>query len=305
MQDISEIAVIGHLSIDRIKIEGLTYDHQLGGAALYSALGMENQDTRIHVISTYCEDFDVSMIEQTVSENISLKQLLPILGKQRRAFMEYSKDFERTSHNHAREEWLKDTLIQSPRQVPAKEVNYDAVMLVPMLPDVSTLYLDWFRENTEALIAYDTSEYFAQHNKLEIIEIIKKIDLFIPSDVELSYLFPHNEGDVEKHIQSLREHGLSRFVIKMSTSGSVVVDGNEVTYCGIRATTAVDATGAGDSFAGSLVSRYIKTRDLRDAVTYATVVASLCVEGVGYQGLIKKDSLRIEEEMKHIVVEKR
>ncbi len=305
MQVTKEIAVIGHLSIDKIKVEEKTYDQMLGGAVLYSALAMERPDNRIHIISTYCEDFNVQLINKTVSQNISLRQLLPILGKQRRAFMEYTKDFERTSHNHAREEWLKDTLRQSPRHVPYDELDYDAVMLVPMLPEISNLYLDWFRNHTQAMIAFDTSEYFAQHYKSEIIEIMKKVDLFIPSDVELNYLFPENNGDIVKHINTLREYGLQKFIIKMSTQGSVIVDGNDISYCGIRLIEAVDATGAGDSFAGALVARYIETKDLVDATKYASVVASLCVEIVGFQGLIHKDGAVIEEEMNRIKIEMR
>lgn len=306
MQVTKQIAVVGHLSIDTIKVNEQVYNNMLGGAALYSACALSTNDAHVHLISTFCEDFDFDRFLSTKPCNVNIDQLIPILGNQRRAFMEYSKHFERTSHNHAREEWLKDTLRQSPRQIPCKEIEYDAVMLVPMLPEIQLQYISWFRRNTNAIIFLDTSEYFAEHNRYELKELIKLVDIFIPSNVELDYIFPENDGDIELHINSLRSCGLERFVIKRSTKGSLIVDGHDsIIQCGIRNTKAVDATGAGDSFAGALLSRFLVKNDLVEAAKFAAVISSFCVEKVGFAGLLDLNYNEIDYAISKIDTSKR
>jgi fructose-1-phosphate kinase PfkB-like protein len=63
----------------------------------------------------------------------------------------------------------------------------------------------------------------------------------------------------------------------------------------------VDPTGAGDSFAGGLIS-YLASRSkgagiepetLKQALAYATIIASFNVEGFGIEGLDEKDSKTI------------
>ena len=307
MQDTKNIAVIGHLSIDRIKNGEESYDGILGGAVLYSSLAASsNSNNTVHMISTYCEDFDFDKLEKTFSSNLNYDQVVPILGKQRKAFMEYTTNFQRTSHNHARKEWLLDTLKQSPRHIPVKTLNYDGVMLVPMLPEIQKLYINWFRKNSKALICLDTSEYFAENSRDELKEIISTVDIFIPSDVELDLLLPENKGDIKKHIDSLRKFGLRALVIKRSIKGSIFVDfeTDDIWKVGIRATNAIDATGAGDSFAGSLITQYISTNNLLESVKYATVVSSYCVEEIGFTGLLRTYQDNINEEIEKLYCKK-
>jgi ribokinase len=48
-----------------------------------------------------------------------------------------------------------------------------------------------------------------------------------------------------------------------------------------RAVKAVDTTGAGDCFVGAVAARLAAGKSLRDALSYANMAASICVQRMG------------------------
>jgi len=58
-------------------------------------------------------------------------------------------------------------------------------------------------------------------------------------------------------------------------------DGNKLHVVSGHSVHCVDATGAGDCFAGNLLTRLAAGDDLRDATTYANAAAALSVQGYG------------------------
>ncbi len=48
-----------------------------------------------------------------------------------------------------------------------------------------------------------------------------------------------------------------------------------------RAVAAVDTTGAGDCFVGAVAAQLAKGKSIRDALEYANVAASICVQRMG------------------------
>ena len=59
-----------------------------------------------------------------------------------------------------------------------------------------------------------------------------------------------------------------------------LVDGDTIAIAG-RAVTAVDSTGAGDCFVGALAARLAEGAEIREALEYANVAASICVQRMG------------------------
>ena len=59
-----------------------------------------------------------------------------------------------------------------------------------------------------------------------------------------------------------------------------LVDGDTIAIAG-RAVTAIDSTGAGDCFVGALAARLAEGEDIREALEYANVAASICVQRMG------------------------
>jgi 2-dehydro-3-deoxygluconokinase len=70
-------------------------------------------------------------------------------------------------------------------------------------------------------------------------------------------------------------------VLKMGSEGVLVSDGSSQQRIAPITVQAVDATGAGDCFAGNLLARLALGEDLMKAARYANAAAALSVQGFG------------------------
>ncbi|WP_418202245.1 PfkB family carbohydrate kinase [Arthrobacter crystallopoietes] len=84
------------------------------------------------------------------------------------------------------------------------------------------------------------------------------------------------------------EHGLERAVVTLGAHGSVVLDsrageGKRITRIAPTKVDAVDTTGAGDAFTGSLAARLAAGQALAEAAAFASVAAALAATKKGTQ----------------------
>ena len=77
------------------------------------------------------------------------------------------------------------------------------------------------------------------------------------------------------------DHGASSVVVKDGARGCVLSDGTGVSECEGLGVQAVDATGAGDCFAGACLYRLAMGDDLPAAARFANVAAALSTRGYG------------------------
>ena len=117
-------------------------------------------------------------------------------------------------------------------------------------------------------------------------ELLTLCDLFVPNETEaelLTGLPVTNPEEAEQAALALRERGAAIVIITLGSRGALVADGqgNEL----IRGTKvdAVDSTGAGDAFIGSLAVYLGEGLTLREAVRRANAVAALSVTRPGTQ----------------------
>ena len=69
--------------------------------------------------------------------------------------------------------------------------------------------------------------------------------------------------------------------VTLGKRGAIALaDGDAITIPG-RAVTAVDTTGAGDCFVGALAARLADGAAIREALEYANLAASICVQRMG------------------------
>jgi 2-dehydro-3-deoxygluconokinase len=113
-----------------------------------------------------------------------------------------------------------------------------------------------------------------------ICATIGMTDLFLPSLDEAVTLA--GTDDVPAIFAWARLHGARTVVLKAGPSGAWYAEqGAEPQLASARAVQAVDATGAGDCFDGSLLARLAAGHPLADAVRYANASAGLSTLGHG------------------------
>ena len=112
-----------------------------------------------------------------------------------------------------------------------------------------------------------------------ITHAIGLCDLFLPSLEDMTALT--GLTDPEAIIAWSHGQGAQQVVLKLAAEGALASDGQTRRRMPGLAVQAVDATGAGDCFAGNLLARLSKGDDLWTATAYANTAASLSVQGYG------------------------
>jgi ribokinase len=117
--------------------------------------------------------------------------------------------------------------------------------------------------------------------------LLDLVDILILNETELGLLAKAELCDADEHgrfIEAARTLRGEREMIVCVTLGKrgvvALADGKQLIVEG-RAVRAVDATGAGDCFVGAVAALLADGQSMRNAITYANVAASLCVQRVG------------------------
>jgi len=104
-------------------------------------------------------------------------------------------------------------------------------------------------------------------------------DLFLPSLEDMTALTGLTQAtDI---IAWSHAQGVAQVVLKLGEDGALASDGQNQRRVPGHAVTAVDATGAGDCFAGNLLARLSSGDNLWDATAYANAAAALSVQAYG------------------------
>jgi 2-dehydro-3-deoxygluconokinase len=115
--------------------------------------------------------------------------------------------------------------------------------------------------------------------KQHMTPAIAACDLFLPSMDDVVLLSGLN--DPHAIIAWSHDLGASQVALKMGRAGVLVSDGRVQMQIAPIAAEAVDATGAGDCFAGNMLARLVQGDDLWEAARYANAAAALAVQGFG------------------------
>jgi 2-dehydro-3-deoxygluconokinase len=112
-----------------------------------------------------------------------------------------------------------------------------------------------------------------------MLPAIANCDLFLPSLEDVTQL--SGLSDPQAIMSWSHDLGAKQVVLKMGSEGVLVSDSAQQSRIAPIKVQAVDATGAGDCFAGNLLARLALGDDLTAAARYANAAAALSVQGFG------------------------
>jgi ribokinase len=118
-------------------------------------------------------------------------------------------------------------------------------------------------------------------------ELLRLSDLCVPNESELELLTGHtlSSGEaIRRAGQQLRERGPGTVLVTLGASGALVIEREREQHLPGENVQAVDTTGAGDAFVGSLAVFLVEGLALPEAVRKANAVAALSVTRPGAQG---------------------
>lgn len=117
-------------------------------------------------------------------------------------------------------------------------------------------------------------------------EIAENIDILKPNEVETKYITGIDVIDLDtakEAINILKSKGIKSPIITLGKDGAAFNDAGGFIHKKGLQVEALDTTAAGDTFIGALATRLSKGDKLKDAVGYANLAASFCVQHIGAQ----------------------
>jgi sugar/nucleoside kinase (ribokinase family) len=153
------------------------------------------------------------------------------------------------------------------------------------------------------LVGMDSMNFWIESKKKDLWKVIKAVDILFLNDAEVRMLA--GEASIIKAAKAIQKQGPAIVIVKKGEHGVTAISHNHIFVSPAYPTEKViDPTGAGDSFAGGVMSYLIansqpgkKISDelLRRAVAWGSATASFAVEGFSTTGIAKANKAAIEK----------
>jgi len=313
-----DYAIVGGLRDDYfITPDGEAHLHQLGGNALYAAVGAQvwaRQPAQppakaVGLISRVGVNFPPEWLDEIARRGIDVGGIVvrPEPLDTRTFYAYLSLDVRDDTHPAAHfrrigqalpaalagyatsTEGQEDRNTFSPRGVRPEEVALDylearAFHLAPYDFSVHAAMPGLVRRRPGRLLTCDPSiRYMLPRYAQEAGEIIRELDAFLPSEAETRAFFGSALDDLWQAAEAFGAMGARCVVLKIGARGQYVYDSGSRRKWHVPAypSRVVDVTGAGDAYCGGFLVGLAETRDPLEAALRGCVSASLVVEGTG------------------------
>jgi ribokinase len=117
--------------------------------------------------------------------------------------------------------------------------------------------------------------------------LLDLVDILVLNESELGFLTKtglHDTDDLWRFIESARslQAGTDKIIcVTLGKRGVIALVGGEPLILSGHVVEAIDTTGAGDCFAGALAAQLAGGKAIGDALDYANIAASICVQRMG------------------------
>src|SRR2546423_4300819 len=271
------VLIVGSIALDTVKTPVEEHADLLGGSASYAALSA-SFFAPVKLVGIVGSDFPASEFEFWKSRNIDAEGVQRVEGKTFRWSGEYAWDLNtRETRSVALNvfENFQPALPQAYRQT-------EFALLANIAPALQSHVLKQMEK--PRFVVADTMDLWIETTRKDLDALLPDVDLLILNDSEAREMT--KETSLIKAGRGIRKMGPRYVAIKKGEHGALLFGENEFFSAGAYPLEDIhDPTGAGDTFAGGMagylagtVGGKITLTDLRKAVTYGSVLASVCVE---------------------------
>ncbi|MFH0839447.1 MAG: PfkB family carbohydrate kinase [Candidatus Omnitrophota bacterium] len=269
------ILVVGSVALDSIETPFGKVDKVLGGSATYFSVSA-SFFTRVNLVAVVGTDFPRKYVSLLRKQKVGLKGLRVADGKTFSWKGRYGYDF-----NNAETVYTHLNVFQrfSPK-IPREYKKNELLFLANIDPELQLSVMK--QMDRPRLTACDTMNYWLQSKRRSVLEVAKKVDIFLLNESEARQF--SQESNLLKAGRSILSLGPKRVVIKKGEHGVLLFSRDSVFSApAYLLETINDPTGAGDTFAGGFMGylgkkKRIADNDMKKAVIYGTVMASYTVE---------------------------
>lgn len=295
-----QYVVAGNFCIDTvISPTGEQMDEQLGGTAVYGAVGAHIWSDSVGVCTVVGKDYANRLRSELGDNGIDVQGVID--GPRTHGliwFTGYLSGDERVDDVHAfassltptrstpyvmggsaRHRRLWPIFSPSPTNTPDEYSAADRVHLAPMPLRRLAQNAAWYRER-RAGVSIDWPFWRGTSRKSLSRSLLREVDSVLPSLTELQQF---RSGAIEATATEIAAAGPRTVVVKRGSAGVRVFDFHSgcVTDIPAYSTTVRDPTGAGDAFCGGYNVGLNETGDPVEAAIYGVVSASFVIEDFG------------------------
>lgn len=273
------LIALGTIALDHVKTPSGEKKDILGGSVAHFAMSAR-LFTKVHLVAIVGHDFPKKYITQLEQKGIDLTSLT--IGKEKT--FRWRGEYKPGDLNTALTlETVLGVLMNYEPYVAPHQKNLPNVFLANFDPDVQMKLLGLI--NKPRLIGLDSMNLWINHKLKSLLKLMAKVDLFVANDGEARALT--GENNLIKAAKALRKFGPKLIVVKKGEHGVLFYSERFMfSFPAYPVEHVVDPTGAGDTFAGGLMGYLSKVKkldaqSLKQAMIYATTLASFNVEGFG------------------------
>jgi sugar/nucleoside kinase (ribokinase family) len=288
------VCVVGSVAYDDVRTPFGEKANILGGAALHFS-NVASLLSKVNLIGAVGDDFGKEGFELFKKRGIDASGLEIIKGGKTFHWKGYYEGDMGTAHTISTE---LGVFAEFNPKIPESFKSSDILFLANIDP---ALQLRVKKEMGSVFTMLDTMNLWIDIKKDDLLKVIKEIDILLVNEGEAFQLT--GEANFINGANKLLELGPKYIVIKKGAYG-VSIHGKGLYFAlpAYPVTKVVDPTGAGDSFAGGFISyldngKEINENTIKNALAYATVMASFYVEGFGIEGLLDIDSDKINKRL--------
>lgn len=270
------VLVVGSVALDSVEtpLDGMHEDLLGGSASFFSVVSSLIVPTRL--VAVVGADFPEEHVELFRSRGVDIEGLQRAEGRTFRWKGRYLKDMV------GRETLDTQLNVFEQFQPQLSEAYRDSeyLFLANIHPALQLQVLEQVR--SPKLVACDTMNLWIDTERDALAKVLQRVGILLINDEEALML--SGTGNLVKAAAAIRAMGPKQLVIKRGDAGALLFDDAGIFWSpAYPLESVVDPTGAGDSFAGGLVSYLAHTGDLgpanlRRAMVYGGAIASFCVE---------------------------
>ena len=279
----SDIVVVGHFSIDSIKLPNWSTPFlTIGGAVTYVSIISRRLGKTVSIISKIGADFPKAYLWLLDKEGVNLSNIIKSKNEKTTSFeLDYDKNLKKRI--------LKLRYKTSSLQVNDLPSNFEAkvIHLAPIVDEISYKEIVKLRKNTKVL-SLDPQGLLRNFSDNGVIrlnsnfdkEILKLIDIFKSTSEEIKSLT--NQSNLKLAIKKVHNFGVKIIIVTQGSKGSILsIDGDRYLVPAYQSKGVVDPTGAGDCFIGGFLSEFIDKKDTLWCACVGSAAASIIIEKRG------------------------
>ena len=271
----------GTVSLDTVESGARAAYDVLGGSAPYFAAAAR-LESRVSIVGAVGEDFPEDQIKRLQAAGIGVSALARAPGETFRWHVRYQRDGSRQTVKTNRARALATTL-----EVPPELAEPQALFLGSTDPSVQASALRG--AGTPELVVLDTMSHWIHDRREDFEMLTRSADVVLLNEEEAKIL---GDGDYEKGVRPILEGGCSWVVVKRGDQGAIAFGHDRaIAASAPRVPGLVDPTGAGDAFAGGLVSTLARewpaTLGMEAALKNACAMGSFAIESFSIDRLLE------------------